>query len=37
MTMDLVFFLVAALIILLALGHGEASARAASGHSRRTV
>lgn len=32
--MDLMFVLVAALIVLLALGHGEASARAASGHYR---
>jgi hypothetical protein len=35
--MDLMFFLVAALIVLLALGHGEASARGTSTHYRRTA
>jgi hypothetical protein len=34
-TMDTIFFLVGALIILLALGHGEAAARGASAHYRR--
>jgi hypothetical protein len=34
-TMDMAFFLVAALIVLLALEHGEAAARGASAHFRR--
>jgi hypothetical protein len=34
--MDMIFFFVAALIILFALEHGEAAARGTSGHYRRT-
>ena len=33
--MDMVFFLIAALIVVLALEHGEAAARGASAHYRR--